>query len=59
MTLNSNVYTKGTDIIRLDMSPRRVSGSVLLPVKALGKALGVSVTWSTEETKLIGAAKAW
>lgn len=56
MVCDSNRYMVGDRKIYLDVSPLQSSDGPLLPIYALGEALGVAVNWSTVGTELVGIA---
>jgi acetamidase/formamidase len=56
MSVDSNSYRVGKESVRLSVSPIKAKEGVLLPVSILGELLGVSVNWTTEETKIVGQA---
>jgi acetamidase/formamidase len=55
--LDSNKYQVGKDAVRLAVSPTNGKEGALLPVSILGELLGVAVNWTTEGTKIVGAAQ--
>ncbi|MDR1275195.1 MAG: copper amine oxidase N-terminal domain-containing protein [Candidatus Accumulibacter sp.] len=56
MKVDSNSYLVGKESVRLAVAPIKTKEGVLLPVSVLGEVLGVSVNWTTEETKIVGQA---
>ncbi|MDR2745451.1 MAG: copper amine oxidase N-terminal domain-containing protein, partial [Desulfovibrio sp.] len=58
LAVDSNRYVVGSKSFHLPVSPLEGKEGILLPVSALGEALGLTVNWSTEGTKIIGRAQA-
>ncbi|MDR2056091.1 MAG: acetamidase/formamidase family protein [Desulfovibrio sp.] len=58
LAVDSNKYVVGGKSFHLPISPLESKEGILLPVSALGEALGLTVNWSTEGTKIIGRAQA-
>jgi len=54
--VDSNRYAVNGISMYLEVSPIEKDGVLLLPVQAISEVMGISVTWATEGTKIIGTA---
>lgn len=56
MVVDSNKYSVNEKIIYTESSPIIYNNQLMIPISALSEVMGISVSWSTVENKIIGNA---